>query len=107
MPHATQMSAADTGLLVIDVQEKLVPMILDAPRLLNLPIQCTEQYSRGLGATVPELADKLPWVRATGSIRKSPCAAWSERARFCPPVKCAFLSGSAAPAIRNSRPSAS
>ncbi len=73
MPHATQMSAADTGLLVIDVQEKLVPMILDAAslvrniaflldaaRLLNITVQCTEQYPRGLGATVPELADKLP-----------------------------------------------
>ena len=73
MPHATQMSAADTGLLVIDVQEKLVPRIIDADRLvaniaflidaarlLNLPVQCTEQYPRGLGATVPELAAKLP-----------------------------------------------
>jgi len=73
MPHATQMSAADTGLLVIDVQEKLVPKILDADRLvrniaflldaarlLNMPVQCTEQYPRGLGATVPELAAKLP-----------------------------------------------
>jgi nicotinamidase-related amidase len=73
MPHATQMSAADTGLLVIDVQEKLVPKILeparlvgniafllDAARLLNMPVQCTEQYPRGLGATVPELAAKLP-----------------------------------------------
>jgi nicotinamidase-related amidase len=73
MPHATQMSAADTALLVIDVQEKLVPKIidaealvrniaflLDAARLLDLPVQCTEQYPRGLGATVPPLADKLP-----------------------------------------------
>lgn len=73
MPHATQMSAGDTGLLVIDVQEKLVPKIfdagalvrniaflIDAARLLNLPVQCTEQYPRGLGATVPELAQKLP-----------------------------------------------
>jgi nicotinamidase-related amidase len=73
MAHATQMSAADTGLLVIDVQEKLVPRILDAERmvaniaflldaarLLNMPVQCTEQYPRGLGATVPVLAQKLP-----------------------------------------------
>jgi nicotinamidase-related amidase len=73
MPHATQLSDADTALLVIDVQEKLVPLIcdadalvrniaflLDAARLLNLPIQCTEQYPRGLGPTVPPLADKLP-----------------------------------------------
>ena len=73
MPHATQMSAADTGLLVIDVQEKLLPKILDAAgvernvaflvdgaRLLDMPVQCTEQYPRGLGATVPELARRLP-----------------------------------------------
>jgi nicotinamidase-related amidase len=73
MPHATQMSTADTGLLVIDVQEKLVPKIvdvesmvrnigflLDVARLLNLPVQCTEQYPKGLGATVPPLAQKLP-----------------------------------------------
>jgi nicotinamidase-related amidase len=73
MPHATQMSAGDTGLLVIDVQEKLVPKIFDANflvrniaflldvvRLLNMPVQCTEQYPRGLGVTVPELAPKLP-----------------------------------------------
>jgi nicotinamidase-related amidase len=73
MPHATQMSDADTGLLVIDVQEKLVPRIagaatvirnigflIDAARLLEMPVQATEQYPRGLGPTVPELAAKLP-----------------------------------------------
>jgi len=73
MPHATQMSAADTGLLVIDVQEKLVPKIagsqalvrniaflIDGARLLGLPIQATEQYPRGLGATLPEIAQRLP-----------------------------------------------
>src|SRR5579885_3655653 len=73
MPHAMQMSAVDTGLLVIDVQEKLVPklfdpaplvrniaFLLDAAQLLAMPVQCTEQYPRGLGPTVPELAGKLP-----------------------------------------------
>ena len=35
MPHATQMSATDTGLLVIDVQEKLLPLIPDAPALVR------------------------------------------------------------------------
>ncbi len=73
MPHATQMSAGDTGLLVIDVQEKLVPLIqdaaalvrnvaflVDAARLLDVPVQCTEQYPRGLGPTVAELAQRLP-----------------------------------------------
>jgi nicotinamidase-related amidase len=73
MAHATQMSAADTGLLVIDVQEKLLPAILDggalvrnvaflidAACLLGMPVQATEQYPRGLGPTVPELARRLP-----------------------------------------------
>jgi nicotinamidase-related amidase len=67
------MSAADTGLLVIDVQEKLVPFIasagslvrniaflLDAAQLLGLTVQATEQYPKGLGPTVPELARRLP-----------------------------------------------
>src|SRR3954449_8117379 len=73
MAHVTQMSAADTALLVIDVQEKLLPLIpdaaaltlniaflIDAARLLDMPVQATEQYPRGLGATVPELASRLP-----------------------------------------------
>src|SRR5262245_11188113 len=73
MPHPTVMSADDTGLLVIDVQEKLIPKIpaaptlirniaflLDAARLLELPVQATEQYPKGLGPTVPELASRLP-----------------------------------------------
>jgi nicotinamidase-related amidase len=73
MAHATQMSAADTGLLVIDVQEKLLPLIpdaralvrniaflVDAAGLLEMTIQATEQYPRGLGPTAPDLAARLP-----------------------------------------------
>src|SRR5262245_42767923 len=73
MPHATKMSAGDTGVLVIDVQEKLIPKIrevgvmlrniaflLDGARLLGLPVQATEQYPKGLGPTVPVLAERLP-----------------------------------------------
>jgi nicotinamidase-related amidase len=73
MAHPTQMSAADTGLLVIDVQEKLVPLIperdrlvrnvaflIDGARALGMPVQATEQYPKGLGPTVPELAQRLP-----------------------------------------------
>jgi nicotinamidase-related amidase len=67
------MSAADTALLVIDVQEKLVPAIagaaamvrnigflIDGAGLLGMPVQATEQYPKGLGPTVPELAGRLP-----------------------------------------------
>lgn len=73
MPHPTQMSAGDTGLLVIDVQEKLMPLIPDASavvrniaflvdgaRLLDMPVQATEQYPKGLGSTVAELVARLP-----------------------------------------------
>jgi nicotinamidase-related amidase len=73
MPHATQMSAADTGLLVVDVQDKLLPLIpdartlvrniaflIDVARLLDMTVQATEQYPRGLGPTTAELAGRLP-----------------------------------------------
>jgi nicotinamidase-related amidase len=73
MSHPSQMNAGDTGLLVIDVQEKLIPKIhgaeavvrnvaflIDAARLLDMPVQATEQYPKGLGATIPELAQRLP-----------------------------------------------
>jgi nicotinamidase-related amidase len=66
------MSPEDTGLLVVDVQERLVPAIsghervvwnirrlIDGARILGLPVVATEQYPKGLGSTVPELADRL------------------------------------------------
>jgi nicotinamidase-related amidase len=66
------MSRGDTALLVIDVQEKLLPAIADGPRvawnvrrlidaakILGLPVAATEQYPKGLGPTVPELAERL------------------------------------------------
>ncbi|MBI1916112.1 MAG: hydrolase [Planctomycetes bacterium] len=72
MAHPTQLSAADTALLVIDVQEKLIPKILDADslqrnvaflidaaRLLHMPVLATEQYPKGLGPTVACLRERL------------------------------------------------
>jgi nicotinamidase-related amidase len=71
--HAKQMTAGDTALLVIDVQEKLLPLIaqraglvrniaflIDAARLLNMPVTATEQYPKGLGPTTADLARRLP-----------------------------------------------
>lgn len=59
----------DSLLLVIDVQEKLVPVIHGSERVVDncgwlmraatefgVPTLVTEQYPEGLGATVPELA---------------------------------------------------
>jgi nicotinamidase-related amidase len=66
------MSRANTALLVIDVQEKLIPAIvsgvrvvwnirrlIDVAALLGLPVAASEQYPQGLGPTVPELAARL------------------------------------------------
>lgn len=66
------MSRGDTGLLVVDVQEKLMPLIprqaaivwnirrlIDGALLLGVPVAATEQYPRGLGPTVPSLAGLL------------------------------------------------
>jgi nicotinamidase-related amidase len=67
-PH-DRLKASDGALLVIDVQEKLLPAIRDRDRLLanvawlvrgagilGVPVFATEQYPKGLGPTVPELA---------------------------------------------------
>jgi len=67
------MNRSDTGLLVIDVQEKLVPKIqgqealirdilvlVEGAKFLGLPLWATEQYPKGLGPTLPALAEKLP-----------------------------------------------
>ena len=66
------MSANDTRLLIVDIQEKLIPHIPVAESLiancsklirgadiLNVPVSATEQYPKGLGATIPEIAELL------------------------------------------------
>jgi nicotinamidase-related amidase len=66
------MSRDDSALLVVDVQERLLPQIGDrdrivwnvrrliqAAKILRVPVAATEQYPKGLGPTVPELAEFL------------------------------------------------
>ncbi len=70
-PHPLSV-ASHTRLLVIDIQERLLPVIEDhaavlrstvflveASRLLNVPVDVSEQYPKGLGRTVPELQNVL------------------------------------------------
>jgi nicotinamidase-related amidase len=65
------------ALLVIDIQEKLLPPIFQKEQLirnsqlltrlsgiLKLPALMTTQYARGLGNTVPEIASLLPETQA-------------------------------------------
>ena len=82
------MASSDTGLLVVDVQQKLVNLIdgharivwnigrlIDGARLLDLPVLATEQYPQGLGPTTPELAGKLDRVFDKTAFSCGGCAA--------------------------------
>ena len=73
MSHPTRMAPEETAVLVVDVQERLMPIIvgaeaivrnigfvLDAAPLAGVLVVATEQYPKGLGPTVPELAKRLP-----------------------------------------------
>lgn len=64
--------AATSTLLVVDIQERLLPAIDDGPalveysqwllrvaRALDVPVLASEQYSKGLGPTVAALRDEL------------------------------------------------
>ncbi len=76
LPTSPQrMTPRDTGLLVVDVQQKLAPLIqgheriewnirrlLDAARLFEMQVLATEQYPQGLGPTVPSIAERLTEV---------------------------------------------
>jgi nicotinamidase-related amidase len=68
-----RLQADATTVVVVDVQEKLIGKIhggdavvrniaflLDACKILGIPAAATEQYPKGLGATVGELASRLP-----------------------------------------------
>lgn len=80
------MSADDTGLLVVNVQEKLIRLLpdhgrivwnirrlLDAAKLFNLPILATEQYPKGLGPTTAELAERLGPIAAKTTFSCAAC----------------------------------
>jgi len=71
--HASLLRAESVGLLVVDVQEGFRPVIdrfddtvrncrilIEGFSALNAPILISEQYPKGLGATIPELASVLP-----------------------------------------------
>jgi nicotinamidase-related amidase len=69
----TPLEAHHCALAVVDIQEKLLPPIYEKERMvrnsqllirlarvLDLPVLLSTQYSKGLGATVPEIASLLP-----------------------------------------------
>jgi nicotinamidase-related amidase len=69
------------ALVVVDIQEKLLPPIFENQRLvrnaqflirlaeiLGLPVLLTTQYAKGLGGTVPEIASLLPETPAIDKL---------------------------------------
>lgn len=88
------MDRADSMLVVIDIQDRLAPAItgidrvvanttvlLDAARRLEVPILASEQYPKGLGKTVPTVAELTPPGAIVEKIEFSAAAnsAFSER----------------------------
>jgi nicotinamidase-related amidase len=66
------MSAQHSALLLIDLQERLFPVIHESEQVLqnslwltllaqrlDVPVICTEQYPQGLGPTLPILRERL------------------------------------------------
>lgn len=79
---------SQVGLLVIDIQDRLLPQIFEKERLLKnsllliqgatilgLPIAVTEQYRKGLGLTVPEIAAVIKDFAPVEKVTFSSCGA--------------------------------
>lgn len=75
------LEAERCALLVVDIQEKLLPPIFEKEQLvrnsqlliraagvLNIPAIVSTQYSKGLGETVPQISSLLP---ATDAVDKN------------------------------------
>ena len=71
------LEAEQCALVVIDIQEKLLPpifqkeqlvrnvqLLIRAAGILKIPALLSTQYAKGLGATVPEVASLLPGTEA-------------------------------------------
>lgn len=71
--NCRRLSRSRAGLLVVDIQERLLPAISDKDRvvrnartlikgacILGIPVFASEQYRKGLGPTVAEIAQAIP-----------------------------------------------
>ncbi len=89
MPHARSPQRLDcdrSGLLVVDLQERLLPVIpsgsavvkqvhrlLDAAELLGVPFAATAQYPQGLGDLEPSLAARIEKIESKTSFSAAVC----------------------------------
>jgi nicotinamidase-related amidase len=87
------INAGRSALLIVDVQERLMPAVAEADAVvrncarlmraaarLDVPILVSEQYPKGLGATLGELADLAPPEAVVSKMHFS-CSADTEYAR--------------------------
>ena len=86
MAPPTTLSTQTTALLVVDMQDKLLPAIHEAEavtaavgriiracRVLEVPILVTEQYPAGLGPTCSAVKQLLGTVKPVEKLRFSAC----------------------------------
>lgn len=83
-----RIARAVAGLVLIDIQERLFPAIFEKERvvqntvrliqgaaILGIPTLVTEQYPKGLGATVPDVARAFPEFAPIEKVNFSCCGA--------------------------------
>lgn len=91
-----RLTRTRTGLVVVDVQQRLLPAIFEKERvlqnllrliqgaaILKVPVFATEQYRKGLGPTVPEVAVAISGFAPLEKVAFSACGA----AGFIPALK--------------------
>jgi nicotinamidase-related amidase len=85
--HPALLRREETGLILVDVQEAFRPVIdgfdqvvrncgllAEGFGVLGRPVLVSEQYPKGLGHTVPEIAERLPeGVEPVEKVRFSAC----------------------------------
>lgn len=87
-PTTLRIKRAQAGLVVVDIQERLLPAIFEkelvvqnavclikGAGILGVPVFATEQYRKGLGATVPEIAAAIPGFAPLEKLAFSACGA--------------------------------
>jgi nicotinamidase-related amidase len=86
------MTPEDTVLLLVDVQEKLMPLVsgarrivwnlrrlLDGAEAVGLKTLATEQYPQGLGKTLPELASRFKDIPSKATFSCGGCEPFAAR----------------------------
>src|SRR5205807_2539446 len=86
--NPVRIRRSKAGLVVLDIQERLLPAIFEHERLdqnavrlikgaaiLGLPLVATEQYRKGLGPTAPEIAAAIPDFAPIEKLAFSACGA--------------------------------